>query len=714
MTAFEWLKTLDFKERGSDADQLQTELISDSESDGEKESSEVREETWKLIDEFDHSSDDSDMGGDDSPHQYDQDPDFDSAGDGDVEGFSSGTDGELQPRTPRTIEMEAALKPGKERPKSIIMNNSTSHPTLRSMRGLRHLRVISTDGSETPSSEEASTMSSPGPQRRSERPSLAVRSFIFISHLSFEINLSEQLSSASVPNEADSGLISPPTSGRSRPKLVKMDRVTDLRGSSGSPAIQRMVRKTSGTVKVLRPSPQSSPRTKDSDSEDNATLVEEEGVQFLVRTPRPSRILADLTGSSEGKSDSPRSEISSSGKRIQKIVQAASFENLIGLIVTKPIRDTRFKSEFLASLPWFSSPVQLLEQLARIYSDPPAEGGSKVQSRIVELVNDWIERYFRYFLIEKSSMTSLIKFLDDTIITAAHSKHRDMLRRIVNYKNVGINPGDLLAVAVQMKSTKSGLSLGTGKTFQGSDATTWLRKSRHNMLSDSAAVEIMTQLLRDHLISAREDGGNDGSVTVRIAEAFSKSSKYVFAVSKEDEQRKTVEALLPVFLSKPMSSGSRFAGFHPDVFAKQLAVFEQSSYSTARPCLSVPYLIYYSLNLLDLYLKIEAHELHFWIKGEKDKRSIMAPNLCHVIQFINKMSNWVATEVVLASNPKQRVSMIKKFILVAQWCLKFKNYQGLLEVMGGLANTAVTRLSAWRELSSKYTGTPELPDAFLV
>lgn len=81
----------------------------------------------------------------------------------------------------------------------------------------------------------------------------------------------------------------------------------------------------------------------------------------------------------------------------------------------------------------------------------------------------------------------------------------------------------------------------------------------------------------------------------------------------------------------------------------------------------------------------------------------MAPNLSNVITFINKMSNWVATEIVLAANPKQRISMIKKFILVAQWCLKFKNYQGLLEVMGGLGNTAVSRLSAWRELSEKYT-----------
>lgn len=453
----------------------------------------------------------------------------------------------------------------------------------------------------------------------------------------------------------------------SRPRLVKMDRVTDLRGSGGAPRLPIGSRSPGNTVKVLRPSPKSSPRAKEAE-EDVGTIVEEDGVTFLIKNVRKSRAQTDT--------ESPRS---AQAKRMQKLVQAGSFENLISLLIVKPMREQKFRNEFLSTLPWFSSPVALLDELVKLYAESDAPDLPSIQARIVDFIHDWIDSNFRYFLIDPSNLKALRTFLDDHLITSAHFKHRDMLRRIVNYKAAGINPQDLLSVAVQMKSTKSGLA--SAKTFQGSEAISWLRKSRQG-ISDSAASEILTQLVRDGLIVARDDTSSDGSVTVRfIADSFSKSSKYAFAVSKEDEQRKTVEHLLPVFLSKPASSsGSRFGGFHPDVFAKQLAIFEQN-----------------------LYLKVEPHELHFWIKGDKEKRASVAPNLCHVIQFINKMSNWVATEIVLAANPKQRVGMIKKFILVAQWCLKFKNYQGLLEVMGGLGNTAVSRLSAWRELSEKYT-----------
>lgn len=173
MTAFEWLKTLDLGQN----DDVASDPSSDS--DAEKDGAEVREETWKLIDDFDGTSSDEDDDDADSPHGA-NDSEFDSAGDGDAEGFSSGTDGELQPKTPRAIEMEASAKaagPASVRTK-VGAAFKGSHPTLRSMRALRNMQVISQDaGSDTPSSEDTSAGSPQQQRSKSARPvSLAVRS----------------------------------------------------------------------------------------------------------------------------------------------------------------------------------------------------------------------------------------------------------------------------------------------------------------------------------------------------------------------------------------------------------------------------------------------------------------------------------------------------------------------------------------------------------
>jgi len=124
-----------------------------------------------------------------------------------------------------------------------------------------------------------------------------------------------------------------------------------------------------------------------------------------------------------------------------------------------------------------------------------------------------------------------------------------------------------------------------------------------------------------------------------------------------------------------------------------------------------------------MFKQIGLHEFHFWVKGEKEKRTDLAPNLFVVIGWINKVSStiftapllaclihpfnqvsaFVATEIISTPNPKHRLSILKQFILVCQYCLKFKNYQGLLGVVYGLQNTAVSRLSCWKELQPKYS-----------
>ncbi|EGG23398.1 leucine-rich repeat-containing protein [Cavenderia fasciculata] len=103
----------------------------------------------------------------------------------------------------------------------------------------------------------------------------------------------------------------------------------------------------------------------------------------------------------------------------------------------------------------------------------------------------------------------------------------------------------------------------------------------------------------------------------------------------------------------------------------------------------------------DLYRKIDPKEClnQGWNKTDKEERS---PNIMAFIRRFNAVSIWVATEVVRAEKIKERVSIVKRFILVAQKCREIGNFNGCMEILSGLQQTSVYRLSkTWEKLESK-------------
>lgn len=83
-----------------------------------------------------------------------------------------------------------------------------------------------------------------------------------------------------------------------------------------------------------------------------------------------------------------------------------------------------------------------------------------------------------------------------------------------------------------------------------------------------------------------------------------------------------------------------------------------------------------------------------------------------MIHTFNRISNWVAAEVVMTADFNQRCSKVRKFILTAmvfflpalpstfkltlallsQECYKLNNFNGALAVIAGLNNSSVHRL----------------------
>ncbi|EFA85873.1 Ras guanine nucleotide exchange factor [Heterostelium album PN500] len=103
----------------------------------------------------------------------------------------------------------------------------------------------------------------------------------------------------------------------------------------------------------------------------------------------------------------------------------------------------------------------------------------------------------------------------------------------------------------------------------------------------------------------------------------------------------------------------------------------------------------------ELYRKIESKEClgQSWNKQNKDE---LAPNIVAFIRRFNAVSNWVATEIVRTEKLKERVSVVKRFIIIAQKCRDIGNFNGCMEILSGLQNASVYRLSkTWEKIESK-------------
>eukprot|EP01137_Pigoraptor_chileana_P023752 Opistho-2@90583 len=79
-------------------------------------------------------------------------------------------------------------------------------------------------------------------------------------------------------------------------------------------------------------------------------------------------------------------------------------------------------------------------------------------------------------------------------------------------------------------------------------------------------------------------------------------------------------------------------------------------------------------------------------------------NLGAYVQWFNRMSYWVATEIVGQASLKDRVTLIERFVKVAKNCKRLHNYNALMGIVAGLNMSPVQRLKkTWTLCSNKTT-----------
>jgi len=77
-----------------------------------------------------------------------------------------------------------------------------------------------------------------------------------------------------------------------------------------------------------------------------------------------------------------------------------------------------------------------------------------------------------------------------------------------------------------------------------------------------------------------------------------------------------------------------------------------------------------------------------------------SPNLQKIFMRFNQVTAWIATEITMEANLKQRSKLVSHFILIAVKLLSLRNYSGLMSVFIGLTQFCVSRMQqTWKAIS---------------
>jgi len=100
----------------------------------------------------------------------------------------------------------------------------------------------------------------------------------------------------------------------------------------------------------------------------------------------------------------------------------------------------------------------------------------------------------------------------------------------------------------------------------------------------------------------------------------------------------------------------------------------------------------------DMFLRIEEIEYIDYLKTPQDYPS---PNLSEFLRWTEAVPEWVAYQITSVFEKKARAEKIGFFLLIAKNCLDLHNFNSAFEVIGGLLQPCVQRLSkTWKNVLS--------------
>lgn len=436
----------------------------------------------------------------------------------------------------------------------------------------------------------------------------------------------------------------------------------------------------------------------------------------VVRTTPLPRSKSEHITSSNG-SSSPLSSPVKRGKsgtiiledNNASVVTAGTVDSLVDhLTDLQYITGTQYMEYFLFTYRYFMTAEELLVKMHEIYSgNPPpdltAEELTNYENllpirrlRVINVLKRWIENHIHDFALNVNFLQKFVVFLEE-VVSADNHKWAEHLKKIVEARILkSINEGkasddikkftvttvklkniqSLMTVATLLKKsevvTKRKKNLRTLKySFYGNEALDWLSSTFAQERPD--ALNLANQLLNAGFVKHNKDSGN------KEVAFKDKASLYICNSTLVTEQEEDYPKPF-----RPKATAFSFLDLHPIEIARQLTLIE-----------------------FKIFEKITPQELSHQAWNKKNAQEL-APNVTALINRCNEISYWVATEIVLTPNLKQRISILAKFIDIAEICHQLRNWNTLMELMVGLNLGCITRLKkTWEGLPRTAVSTFE-------
>ncbi|KAI9179282.1 hypothetical protein H9P43_005945 [Blastocladiella emersonii ATCC 22665] len=392
----------------------------------------------------------------------------------------------------------------------------------------------------------------------------------------------------------------------------------------------------------------------------------------------------------------------------EKQLKAAVPEKLVErLLLGHPV-DYQFRTTFLLVFRDFMSPDQLLDQIEATYLPQ----NSKILLRIGDVLYDWMSRFWVDF--NGAFLKRVMSFLHDRLVpddqTAIVPRIEELVqRKLENPLGTPASPPPPLVplshsstVTSTTTSLLTGFSTGSGGTLHfrrstntsstsggtggggpGSDAPKpilpkYLRRAATPALvSDSS--DSLPGVVGAHLGSAPvlglstsgsgvidgtgataagENGGANGGGG-GIASSLAVSTSWLPRASRGASGREV---------------GVRLADLEMIEVARQLTLVEADLFRGISP-----------MELVGLK----------WLRKDKEDA---APTLLRMTRWSNHVVKWVVSEVVAVRDVKARALVMERFILLAAELAKLNNYNGVKEILAGLASSSLYRLKKTKAL----------------
>lgn len=132
------------------------------------------------------------------------------------------------------------------------------------------------------------------------------------------------------------------------------------------------------------------------------------------------------------------------------------------------------------------------------------------------------------------------------------------------------------------------------------------------------------------------------------------------------------------FIPMNLKSNLTILDLHPEEVARQMTILDSNLFRNIKP---------------QEFLNLG------WTKADKDLRS---PGILSMIASFNHITYWISSEILSQPDVKTRALVITRFICVAQKCLELNNFNGLMEIIAALNNSAIHRLyNTWELIPNR-------------